>query len=381
MEKLILLVDDDPLSLELLRRALQPWFKVRIATRGESGVEQARMLPLPDLILLAIRLPDMHGYMICSMLKQDELTAAIPVLFLSSHDDPDDITYGREVGAVDFVTKPVATPDLIARVRTHLHLCGAGDQWRGQKMNLERLVGKRTRDLEARTAELEARTTELQLSQELAIVALGSITETRDNETGHHIHRTQAYVKTITERLASLQRYRLAVSEEQWTMIWRSAPLHDIGKVGIPDHILLKPGKLTHDEFDVMKRHPVIGRDALRVAETRIGSDKSFLGVAKEVAYAHHERWDGAGYPEGIEGESIPLSARIMALADVYDSMISRRVYKPAMSHATAVDQIRSGRGTHFDPSLVDCFLDTADQFNRIALRFSDDAAASGQGN
>ncbi|MEF8697879.1 MAG: HD domain-containing phosphohydrolase [Candidatus Accumulibacter sp. UW20] len=312
MEKLILLVDDDdPAALKLLRKALRPEFKVRSATHGKKGLALAGTLPLPDLILLDIRLPDMHGYLVCSKLKQEQL-----------------------------------------------------------------LVGNRTRDLEERTAELETRTTELQLSQELAIVALGSIAETRDNETGNHIHRTQAYVRTLTERLASLQRYRSTVSEEEWAMIWRSAPLHDIGKVGIPDHILLKPGRLSAEELQIMKRHPVIGRDALRIAETRSGSDHSFLGIAKEVAYAHHEHWDGGGYPEGIKGEAIPLSARIMALADVYDAMISKRVYKPAMSHATAVDQIRAGRGTHFDPSLVDGFLEAADQFNDIALRFSDRAAA-----
>ena len=156
-------------------------------------------------------------------------------------------------------------------------------------------------------------------------------------------------------------------------MIWKSAPLHDIGKVGIPDHILLKPGKLTVEEFLVMKRHPAIGRDALRAAEIRMGSDGSFLGAAKEIAYAHHERWNGTGYPEGLRGEAIPLSARMMALADVYDAMISKRVYKPALPHATAVAAIRDERGGHFDPSIVDCFLENDDEFRRIAAKFSDE--------
>ena len=315
----------------------------------------------------------MHGYDICTALKQDELTAAIPIMFLSSHSDVDNITRGLELGAVDYVSKPVAPPILLARVRTHLRLREAGDLLRDQNAHLENLVGRRTRDLEARTEELQARTADLQLSQDLTIVALGSIAETRDNETGNHIHRTRAYVKVMAKRLRQQPRHRDTLSDEQWKMIWKSAPLHDIGKVGIPDHILLKPGKLTVEEFEVMKRHPTIGRDALSDAEMRMGAERSFLAAAKEIAYGHHEKWDGSGYPQGISGEAIPLAARLMALADVYDALISKRVYKPAWSHAAAVDMIREGRGKHFDPSLVDCFLQDADEFRYIASRFSDD--------
>jgi putative two-component system response regulator len=158
-------------------------------------------------------------------------------------------------------------------------------------------------------------------------------------------------------------------------MIWKSAPLHDIGKVGIPDHILMKPGKLTAEEFEVMKRHPVLGRDAIRSAEIRVKSDGSFLRVASEIAYGHHERWDGKGYPQGIGGDEIPLSARLMALADVYDALISKRIYKPAMPHAKAVEVIREGRGSHFDPEVLDAFLELAGEFDAIAVRFSDNAS------
>ncbi|MDD5175575.1 MAG: response regulator [Sterolibacterium sp.] len=373
MESLILLVDDDPAVLSVLKDCLRPHYQVRIATSGGKGMELARMHPLPDLILLDVKLPDMHGYEVCIELKQDSLTEAIPVMFLSSHSDAKNITHGLELGAVDFVSKPVTAPILLARVKTHLRLREAHDLLRDQNAHLEQLVSKRTRDLEARTTDLQARTTELQLSHDLTILALGSVAETRDNETGNHIHRTRAYVQVMTERLAPLQPYRENIPKEHWIMIWKSAPLHDIGKVGIPDHILLKPGKLTTDEFQVMKRHPVIGRDALRGAEISMGSENTFLGVAKEITLAHHERWDGAGYPQGLRGESIPLSARIMALADVYDAMISKRVYKPALPHADAVDAIRDGRGGHFDPFLVDCFLENADEFRYIASRFSDD--------
>jgi putative two-component system response regulator len=374
MDKLILLVDDDPAVLAILKESLRPHYQIRIATNGQKALELAHLQPLPDLILLDVKLPDMHGYDVCTQLKQDPLTTAIPVMFLSSHSDVGHITHGLELGAVDYVSKPVAAPILLARVRTHLRLREAGDLLRDQNVHLESLVSKRTRDLEARTMELQARTADLQLSQDLTIVALGSIAETRDNETGNHIHRTRAYVQVMTQRLAPTPRYRDTVSEEQWTMIWKSAPLHDIGKVGIPDHILLKPGKLTTEEFSVMKRHPAIGRDALRDAEMRMGAEGSFLGVAKEIAYGHHERWDGTGYPQGLSRVATPLSARLMALADVYDALIHKRVYKPAWSHADAVDMIRAGRGGHFDPSLVDCFLEDADEFRYIASRFSDDA-------
>ena len=373
MEKLILLIDDDPAVLGVLKVCLRPQYQVRIATTGSKGLEFAHLSPLPDLILLDVRLPDQHGYDVCQRLKQDELTAPIPVIFLSSHSDMDNILRGLDLGAVDFVSKPVRAPILLARIHTHLRLREAGDQLRDQNARLETLVNARTQDLEARTVELQARTNELQLSQDLSIIALGSIAETRDNETGNHIQRTRAYVKLLCERLQALPAYKNTLSPEYWQMIWKSAPLHDIGKVGIPDQILLKPGKLTADEFSVMKRHPVIGRDALRAAESRMNADGTFLSTAKEITYSHHEFWNGRGYPDGLAGAAIPLSARLMALADVYDALISKRVYKPAWPHAAAIDLIREERGGQFDPSLVDCFLDDADEFRYIAAQFSDD--------
>ncbi len=373
MEKLILLVDDDPAVLRIVKESLRPHYQIRIATLGQKALELACLQPLPDLILLDVKLPDMHGHEVCAKLKQNALTAAIPVIFLSSYTDVDNITHGLELGAVDYVSKPVVPPTLLARVRTHLRLREAGELLRDQNAHLEKLVKKRTRDLERKTTELQSRSTELQLSQDLTIIALGSIAETRDNETGNHIHRTRAYVEVMARRLAPLPRYRDSISAEQWTLIWKSAPLHDIGKVGIPDSILLKPGKLSADEFAVMKRHPAIGRDALRQAELRMGTEGSFLSTAKEITYSHHERWDGTGYPEGLSGDAIPISARLMALADVYDALINKRVYKPAFPHATAIEILIEGKGNHFDPSLVDCFLEDADEFRYIASRFSDD--------
>jgi putative two-component system response regulator len=365
MAKIILLVDDDPAILETLNECLRPTYQTRIATRGQKGLELARMQPQPDLILLDIELPDIRGYAVCAALKKDPLTAPIPVMFLSSHADVADITHGLELGAVDYVTKPVVPPILLARVQTHLRLREARDWLQNQNVHLESLVSKRTHDLEARTLEL-------QHSQDLTIFALGSIAETRDNETGNHIYRTSAYVEVMAKRLAVHSSWQNSVAANEWEMIWKSAPLHDIGKVGIPDHILMKPGKLTADEFEIMKRHPTLGRDAIHSAELRVQSEGSFLRVASEIAYGHHERWDGTGYPQGIAGSDIPLSARLMALADVYDALISRRVYKPAIPHTEAVEIIREGSGSHFDPEVLDAFLQLENEFRDISSRFSD---------
>ncbi|MDD2742740.1 MAG: response regulator [Rhodocyclaceae bacterium] len=365
MEKLILLVDDDPAVLGVLKECLRPHYQIRIATQGQTALERARLQPLPDLILLDVKLPDMNGYDICVALKQDPLTTVIPVVFLSSNADEDDITLGLELGAADFVGKPVKPSIVLARVKTQLRLREVGDLLRDQNANLEALVCQRTADLHARTLEL-------QRSQDFLIVALGSIAETRDNETGSHIHRTRAYVKFMAKKLALLPRFKESMTYDQWAIIWKSAPLHDLGKVGIPDYILLKPGKLTPEDFKEMQRHPAIGRDAIHAAEMRMGSGRSFLAVAKEIAYSHHEKWDGSGYPEGLIGEAIPLSARLMAVADVYDALISKRVYKSAMSHEAAVEIIRKSSGSHFDPLIVDCFLDDVDEFKRIAEKFTD---------
>jgi putative two-component system response regulator len=361
----ILLVDDDPVVLEVINECLQPFYQTRIAMRGAKALELARLQPTPDLILLDVDLPDMQGYEVCTKLKNDPLTEPIPVIFLSSHSDVSDITRGLELGAVDYVTKPVAPPILLARVQTHLRLRETRDLLQDQNAHLEHLVSKRTQDLQAKT-------TELQNSQDLTILALGSIAETRDNETGNHIHRTRAYVEVLAGLLGNTTKFRSSAKMKEWEMIWKFAPLHDIGKVGIPDSILLKPGPLTAEEFDVMKRHTVLGRDALRSAEDRVNTDGAFFHIAMEIAYSHHERWNGKGYPEGLAGERIPLAARLMAVADVYDALISKRVYKDAMPHQTAVDIICGERGQHFDPMVVDCFIEAADEFLIIARKFSD---------
>jgi putative two-component system response regulator len=204
-------------------------------------------------------------------------------------------------------------------------------------------------------------------------MAIASLAETRDNETGNHIRRTQHYVRCLAEHLQTHLRFAELLTEENIELLFKSAPLHDIGKVGIPDHILLKPGKLSAEEFEIMKTHTMLGHDALVAAERALGTEVEFLRFAKEIALSHQEKWDGSGYPQGLKGDEIPVSARLMAVADVYDALISRRVYKPPMTHERAVEIIREGRATHFDPEVCDAFLACEHQFREIAQRFRDE--------
>jgi response regulator RpfG family c-di-GMP phosphodiesterase len=212
---------------------------------------------------------------------------------------------------------------------------------------------------------------EVAVTRDAAIVSLSALAESRDNETGAHILRTQEYVKALAIELSAQPKYKTLLSHSYIELLYKSAPLHDIGKVGVPDNVLLKPGKLTDDEFDIMKSHPEIGAEALSIAEQQLGSS-SFLRIAKEISLTHHEKWDGSGYPKGLVKEDIPLSGRLMALADVYDALISKRVYKPAFSHDKAKAMIVEGRGQHFDPEVVDAFLSIEQQFIDIAKQYKD---------
>ena len=219
---------------------------------------------------------------------------------------------------------------------------------------------------------IRERTNELNLTRDATILTLASLAETRDNETGAHILRTQRYVKALAEHLRFHPRFAGELDDETIDLLYKSAPLHDIGKVGIPDAILLKPGKLTEEEFSVMKRHPKIGAEALKIAEKELGSN-SFLRLGREISLTHHEKWDGSGYPAGLRGDEIPVSGRLMAVADVYDALISKRVYKRAFSHEKAIEIICEGRGRHFDPDVVDAVKAIEDMFREIAQKFSDD--------
>jgi putative two-component system response regulator len=295
-------------------------------------------------------MPEMDGYEVCRRLKADESTSQIPIIFITALVDEEDEAKGLSMGAVDYLTKPI-NPELVrARVRNHLELKLYQD-------HLENLVKERTR--------------RLALTQAVTIESLATLAEYRDPETGGHIKRTQNYVKVLAVHLKDHPRYRDELNDDIIDLLYLSAPLHDLGKVGVPDHILLKVGKLTDDEFEEMKKHTVYGHDALLITEQKLGED-TFLRYAREIAYTHQEKWDGSGYPSGLKGDEIPLSGRLMALADVYDALISKRVYKPPFPHEKAVEIIIEGRDQHFDPDLVDAFVELQETFRNIALTFAD---------
>lgn len=354
----ILAVDDTLANIDVLKGVLSQDYVVQAALSGKVALKIIEKHK-PDLILLDIMMPDMDGYEVCQILKSQEATKDIPVIFLTAKIQEDDETKGLSLGAVDYITKPISPPILKERIKNHLLLQAS-----------KNMLARQNEILEERVLE---RTSQLSELQDVAMVAMGAMAESRDPETGNHIRRTQRYVKVLAVELAKHEKYKAFLTPDVITSLYKSAPLHDIGKVGVEDSILLKPGKLTDEEFEEMKRHTTYGRDAIAAAETSIDSADNFLVFAKEIAYSHQEKWDGTGYPEGLAGEDIPLSARLMAVADVYDALISKRVYKPPFSHEKAVSIITEGKGSHFEPLLVECFLAVADEFTQVAKDFADD--------
>ncbi len=346
----VLIVDDTPENIQVLMETLKAEHALLAAKNGEKALRLAFAEPRPDVILLDIMMPGMDGYEVCKQLKADVRTKDIPVLFITALTEEEDEARGLALGAVDYITKPFRPGLVKMRVRNQLEL-------KRHRDHLDLLVKERTR--------------ELALTKEVTIESLATLAECRDPETGGHIKRTQHYVKALAQRILPHSRFAPLLDDEVIELLYLSAPLHDVGKVGVPDAILLKPGKLTDEEFVEMKKHTLYGRDSLAKAEEKLGGN-SFLRQAKEIAYSHHERWDGKGYPQGLAGENIPVAARIMAIADVYDALISRRVYKPPFPVAKAVAIIAEGRGTQFDPDLCDAFLEMQDEFRMIALEFAD---------
>lgn len=354
----ILIVDDSPENLAVLNGLLQPAFRVLAATTGERALRVAAAMPPPDLVLLDVMMPGLDGYQVFERLRAEPATREIPVIFITALNGRDAELRGLELGAVDYITKPIVPPLVLARINTQLELKHARDWLKDKNAVLE--------------AEVARRMAENDLTQRVSIRALAHLAETRDPETGNHILRTQGYVNRLAGELRAHPRFSARLDDRYIDLLTRSAPLHDIGKVGIPDHVLLKPGKLTPQEWEIMKTHAKIGSDAIERAEQDIEMPLDFLSAAKEIAHWHHEKWDGSGYPDGLAGEAIPVSARLMALADVFDALISARVYKPAFPFDKARDIIAAGRGTHFDPAVCDAFLADFDGFVAIARRYSD---------
>jgi putative two-component system response regulator len=356
----ILIVDDEPANLFLLSRLLRPDYLVRAANSGDSALRAAATQPLPDLILLDVMMPGMDGHEVLGRLRENPITCEIPVIFVTALSDPEDEERGLQLGAADYISKPIKPTLVQARVRTQLLAKQGRDLLRGLNARLE--------------TEVAQRMAENDLTQKASIRALAHLAETRDPETGGHILRTQSYVQRLAFLLRRHQRFESTLSDCYIELLGRSAPLHDIGKVGIPDHVLLKPGKLGPEEWAVMQTHAKLGSDAIEQAERDMETPLAFLSVAKEIAHWHHEKWDGSGYPDGLVGDAIPISARLMALADVFDALISQRVYKPAMPYHQARAIIAAGRGRHFDPDVVDAFLGSFEDFIAIAERHCDES-------
>jgi putative two-component system response regulator len=347
----VLVVDDTPENLAVIGGILREHYKVRVAPSGERALLIAFSDSPPDLVLLDIMMPEMDGYEVLRRMQSDPRTVGIPVLFVTAKDQEQDEQQGLDLGAVDYVTKPVSPAILLARVRNHLLLKEARDFIKDENRVLARQLGT---------------------LQNVAIHAFASLAETRDDETVNHIQRMQNYVKALATKLKDHPRFSPNLTDEVIDLIYRSTVLHDIGKVGIPDRVLLKTGPLDEEEFEIMKTHTTIGRDAIARAQAVLGGDTEFLNYAKEIAYSHQEKWDGSGYPEGLRGEAIPVSARLVALADVYDILISRRPHKPPIPHAEAVQIVAAARDTHFDPDIVNAFVELQQEFQDIAKRYPD---------
>ena len=359
-EQLILIVDDSPENLYVLGELLQgAGYRVKVANAGSTALHLASQSPPPVLILLDVMMPDMDGYQVLRQLHSDEATREIPVIFLTAMDGDDDVERAFNAGIADYIIKPIKPVVVLSRVRNQLLVQRARNWLQNQNQALEAEIARRLRENEQ--------------IQAVSIRAWAHLAETRDNETGNHIQRTQGYVGLLATRLAQQPRFAAIIDPSYIELLTRSAPLHDIGKVGIPDAILLKPGKLTPDEWTIMKTHTLLGSEAITRAERDIDATAEFLTPAKEIVRWHHERWDGSGYPDGLAGDAIPLSARIMALADVFDALISRRVYKDAIPFASVRKIIAEERGRQFDPDITDVFLANYAQFEAIALHYGID--------
>lgn len=373
----ILVVDDTRENLEVIGGVLQGSnYRVRVANSGQRALKVAVGEPRPDLILLDVMMPDMDGYAVIVALQGDPATSDIPVIFVTSMDSDQDEEYGLNLGAVDYVTKPIRPAILLARVHTQLELKQARDILKNQNQWLEE--------------EISRRMTENELIKDASLNALAMLTEARDQETGCHLHRTQTYLVLLMEQLQHHSRFADGLSKEQQTLIAKASPLHDIGKVGIPDSILLKPARLTIEEFEIMKTHSKIGADAIAgaiqkvmqvhpdaQALTRNRHSLAYLEVARQIAMHHHERWDGTGYPSGLSGDDIPMSARLMALVDVFDALTCKRPYKEPFPMELAISIISEDRGKQFDPDVVDAFMAAKERFIDIAVQFSDNRQCS----
>lgn len=365
----LLIVDDESVNLAVLHSTLSPYYHVRACKSGEQALDIVLGSNPPDLVLLDIVMPGLDGYATLERIRSRPDRCDIPVLFITALDSALDEERGFSLGAVDYITKPFRPTLVLSRVRAQLELKQARDVLRGQNVWLE--------------GEVSRRMMETQLIQDAMLTVLTQLAETRDSDTGNHILRTSAYVERLCRHLSHVPGYEKALDTATIRFIVKASPLHDIGKIGIPDAILLKPGKLTPEEFTIMKTHCRLGGQAIRNAMTQArthsemqGSDTplslAFLEIAETIATHHHERWDGTGYPDGLSDRDIPLPARVMALADVFDALTTPRIYKQEWHMTEAVAYIQRQSNNHFDPAVVDAFAAELDAFTAIHDRLGD---------
>ncbi|MCK5129369.1 MAG: response regulator [Clostridiales bacterium] len=345
----ILIVDDSTENIVKLDQVLGHEYITKFAINGQKALTIAKKF-IPDLILLDTMMQGMDGFEVCVLLKEDPRTKDIPIIFSVTQEQEHYEDEGIRLGAVEFITKPINPVIVKNRIKTQLAL-------QNHKRELVLQVHERTK--------------ELSHTQDAIIHSLVSLVETRSYETGSHIMRIQEYVSLLAKKLSMKSKYSEELDSYTIALLYKAASLHDIGKVGIKDEILLKPGSLTKEEFETMKTHTKMGRDILQKSEKKLGSN-SFLTMTIDIAYYHHEKWDGSGYPEGIKGIKIPLSARIMAIADVYDAIVSKKVYKKQFSHLEAVEIISGGSGTFFCPDVVSAFVELQNEFHSIAYEHAD---------
>ena len=363
----ISIVDDEPINLMILKKLLSPSFLIRAYKSGVELLQAVDEGVKPDLILMDIMMPGMDGYDTLSELRKDPNNIGIPVIYISALDSLIDEEKGFRLGAVDYIIKPFRPGIVLARVNAHLELKQARDRLKNQNEWLE--------------AEVKRRMVENQMIQDTTLNVFAELVETRDSDTANHVMRTQNYVRIIAERMQKNQKYQEQLRDDVIERISKAAPLHDIGKIGIPDAILLKPGKLDAEEFEVMKTHCKIGGNAIRLAINKTLSvnktDKGqgeitalyFLEEAEKIMNYHHERWDGNGYPEELYGDEIPISARIMALADVFDALTTVRPYKKAWRIEAVVDYILEQKGLQFDPDVVEAFETEIEAFRQVMMQ------------
>jgi putative two-component system response regulator len=359
----ILVVDDVPENLALLTGMLQDRYAVRVATGGARALQLLRSGPLPDLVLLDVVMPEMDGYAVCHRIKQDARTRDIPVMFLTMLDDAVDEEMGLGMGAVDYIAKPVSPPIMLARIDAQLRLKAAADFLRDQNQFLEREVARRMAVAERQ--------------YDAIIASMAGLLHARAFDGGQHVQRLQAGLQALADRLQLDPRHAPALPEETVRLMVKAVPLYDIGMVDVPDRILFKAEALSAEERGIVHRHAEHGHTLLQRIAQELGGSTPLLQMASTLAQGHQERWDGGGYPRGLAGQAIALEARLVALVDTYEALVSGRVYRLPVSHAQAVAAILDARGTQFDPDVVDAFLDIQAEFQRIAQHLADPAEAA----